>query len=583
MFDNFEATETNTETTTTDPHATFMEAVRAKHTELLTTAGDNTLDTITTRFSGALPLRRLAEAHIVVIGCGGIGSPTIKNLVAMGAKNVTIIDDDDVEPQNVGTQFHRVMDLGMSKVDAMHDELLARYMIEVNPIKARVTDLDHLNELVNGAPIDILIGAVDNMDFRNTIGEELVAPCLSWVGGEVSWSTDAAAEHFRGLPGWYIDCRMSLGLWHVYNLPIRQYKAAMLDNEVDNRYARRRALQAQFREYKEEALFPPEEGMQEPCTARALGYTGENIASYVAALVDFSLREAFTYDREKFLRFIDLTSTKNEEVPFKWAMGFDARCFTSTMADPFTEKVKERLNTANKAMAEAAARAQVLEGVLSEFYILPRVPEDRQTPECVYTRDNVPLPTGAILLVRNNGDGGALEKRVIEPCDSDGVVTRLLGVNGTAISHGRTYLWPCVCTSDSGVAYTRPVHGRQTEILCVKIPEGAVISADQEAPDADTTEDFATAMMNSLITRDVKVVPGVDAETEQVVGLVNYWNDTLLTRGMRVAVGRGIEYEIGMAQPDAVTLLDPYNDNDFVKSLTSSEEVHDTIKAIVSR
>jgi molybdopterin/thiamine biosynthesis adenylyltransferase len=352
MFDELDITVTNTETETntntdtdTDPRAEYQKAVHQKLVEV-TSPGNNILDTITSRFSGTLPLRRLADAHIATVGCGGIGSPTVKNLVAMGAKNVTVIDYDMVEAQNVGTQFHKAMDIGVPKVDALHDELLARYMLSINPIKAKVENLEHQNKLVNNTPIDILIGAVDNMEFRNTIGNELVAAASKLVTG-VGDIQDPNVL----LPDLYIDCRMSLGLWHVYVLPMKQYKLFQAAPK-EGSAPLHTLLAKQLLVYKEEALFAPEEGMQEPCTARALGYTGENIASYVAALVDWYLRDFTSYDPQILSTFTDLTTPKTERVPFKWAMGFDARNFIPTLPDPFTEKVKAQYSIACKEIAD---------------------------------------------------------------------------------------------------------------------------------------------------------------------------------------------------------------------------------------
>ena len=38
--------------------------------------------------------RRLLDAHVAVIGAGGIGSPVIQYLAAAGVGRLTVIDDD---------------------------------------------------------------------------------------------------------------------------------------------------------------------------------------------------------------------------------------------------------------------------------------------------------------------------------------------------------------------------------------------------------------------------------------------------------------------------------------------------------
>jgi hypothetical protein len=101
---------------------------------------------------------------------------------------------------------------------------------------------------------------------------------------------------------------------------------------------------AVVREYIDEALFEQEEAVQEPCTARALGYTGENVAAYVSSLVDFWVRHQPLNDENNkaaMSLFLDTTVPGKDLCQMKWKAGFDARNFVSTMADPFKEKLKQ--------------------------------------------------------------------------------------------------------------------------------------------------------------------------------------------------------------------------------------------------
>ena len=42
----------------------------------------------------------LTKAHVVLIGCGGIGSPALQYLAAAGIDKLTLIDADVVDPSN---------------------------------------------------------------------------------------------------------------------------------------------------------------------------------------------------------------------------------------------------------------------------------------------------------------------------------------------------------------------------------------------------------------------------------------------------------------------------------------------------
>ena len=65
---------------------------------------------------GEIGQRRLAAAHVAVIGAGGLGSPVILALAAAGVGRLTVIDDDVVEVSNLQRQvLHRHRDAGRPK------------------------------------------------------------------------------------------------------------------------------------------------------------------------------------------------------------------------------------------------------------------------------------------------------------------------------------------------------------------------------------------------------------------------------------------------------------------------------------
>ncbi len=61
----------------------------------------------------------LAQAHVVLVGCGGIGSPALQYLAAAGAGRLTLIDDDRIEASNLQRQtIYSPADIGRSKAEA---------------------------------------------------------------------------------------------------------------------------------------------------------------------------------------------------------------------------------------------------------------------------------------------------------------------------------------------------------------------------------------------------------------------------------------------------------------------------------
>ena len=75
---------------------------------------------------GTVGQRRLAGAHVVVLGAGGLGSAVIPVLVAAGVGRVTVVDDDRVEATNLHRQLlHSPADVGRAKVDSAADAAAA--------------------------------------------------------------------------------------------------------------------------------------------------------------------------------------------------------------------------------------------------------------------------------------------------------------------------------------------------------------------------------------------------------------------------------------------------------------------------
>ena len=46
----------------------------------------------------------LTKAHVVLIGCGGIGSPALQYLAAAGIGRLTLVDSDVIEDSNLQRQ-----------------------------------------------------------------------------------------------------------------------------------------------------------------------------------------------------------------------------------------------------------------------------------------------------------------------------------------------------------------------------------------------------------------------------------------------------------------------------------------------
>ena len=73
---------------------------------------------------GEEAMRKLADAHVLVVGVGGVGSWCAEALVRTGLGHITLVDDDSVAESNVNRQCPATaMTIGRPKVEAMAERL----------------------------------------------------------------------------------------------------------------------------------------------------------------------------------------------------------------------------------------------------------------------------------------------------------------------------------------------------------------------------------------------------------------------------------------------------------------------------
>lgn len=74
----------------------------------------------TSRLYGALQAQRIFNAHIMVVGIGGVGSWVAEGLARLGVGRLSLVDLDHVAESNINRQLHATDEsLGQAKVQAM--------------------------------------------------------------------------------------------------------------------------------------------------------------------------------------------------------------------------------------------------------------------------------------------------------------------------------------------------------------------------------------------------------------------------------------------------------------------------------
>jgi adenylyltransferase/sulfurtransferase len=114
--------------------------------------------------------QKLLDAHVMIVGLGGLGSPVSMYLAAAGVGTLTLVDDDQVELSNLQRQIvHSHHDIGRDKVDSAADRLQAQNpQVQVQRIKQR---LDKAGLIAALSDVDVLVDCSDNFATRFLLNE----------------------------------------------------------------------------------------------------------------------------------------------------------------------------------------------------------------------------------------------------------------------------------------------------------------------------------------------------------------------------------------------------------------------------
>lgn len=83
----------------------------------------------TERLLGADAVAKLARAHVVVLGVGGVGSWVAEALARAGIGELTLVDFDRIAPSNLNRQVHALT----STIGRLKVEVMAERLAQINP------------------------------------------------------------------------------------------------------------------------------------------------------------------------------------------------------------------------------------------------------------------------------------------------------------------------------------------------------------------------------------------------------------------------------------------------------------------
>jgi len=113
--------------------------------------------------TGKNALDRLEEAHVLVIGLGGVGSFAAEFIARSGVGTMTIVDGDDVDASNINRQLPALATtIGQSKALIMEERLKAiNPELKINVIRSFLMP-EVIDELMS-QPFDYVVEAIDSI------------------------------------------------------------------------------------------------------------------------------------------------------------------------------------------------------------------------------------------------------------------------------------------------------------------------------------------------------------------------------------------------------------------------------------
>jgi molybdopterin/thiamine biosynthesis adenylyltransferase/rhodanese-related sulfurtransferase len=115
----------------------------------------------------------LLDAKVLLLGAGGLGSPTALYLSAAGVGTLGVVDDDVVDVSNLQRQvIHTTDKVGVPKVDSAAEAIAALNPdVKVERYQTRL-DASNIMEIIEG--YDVIVDGVDNFPTRYLLNDATV-------------------------------------------------------------------------------------------------------------------------------------------------------------------------------------------------------------------------------------------------------------------------------------------------------------------------------------------------------------------------------------------------------------------------
>lgn len=149
---------------------------------------------------------KLAEARVLVVGAGGLGSPVLIYLAAAGTGHIGIADDDRVSLSNLQRQIlYTENDIGKTKVSVAAERLSAMNGdLDIKAVPSRINK-ENIHSILNG--YDVVIDCCDNHTTRvlteehcHNIGIPYIYGAIQGFEGQVTIFSDKTPRYGELFP-----------------------------------------------------------------------------------------------------------------------------------------------------------------------------------------------------------------------------------------------------------------------------------------------------------------------------------------------------------------------------------------------
>ena len=148
---------------------------------------------------GASGQDRLAHAHVLIVGAGGLGVPALQYLVGAGIGRITQIDGDVIEETNL----HRQPIYPMHAIGQLKAQVAAKMMAAMNPdvqIDARGEWLDPANAATLVAQADVVLDCADSFAASLTLSDACHAAGVPLIAASALAMSGYVAGCCKGAP-----------------------------------------------------------------------------------------------------------------------------------------------------------------------------------------------------------------------------------------------------------------------------------------------------------------------------------------------------------------------------------------------